>query len=317
MNDLIQIPKNDLANAYELLAEVRAENLWLANFISADTKDNYRRAVGSFIQQMGIETPEALYGVSQAHIIAYRDQLQESGYSANSIAQHLSALSSLYKFLSDRQLCQVNPVSGVRRPPTGHNGLGSGKTPALSKKDVRAMLDAPDTSTLKGLRDSALLHVYFYTGGRRAEPTRLKVKHLRMDADYWVLEMTVKGEKTNTVAIHTECQSALRCYLEAAGHLNEPNAWLFQSMRPDRTGPKPISRTQFGRLFKDYAIKAGLPASIATHSARATLITEGYKAGLAGEDIQRTVAHSSITTTEAYNRTSKRHRQSASFAMSY
>lgn len=60
-----------------------------------------------------------------------------------------------------------------------------------------------------------------------------------------------------------------------------------------------------------------LPAGVYPHVASATMITEAYEAGVQGEDIQRTVGHASITTTEGYNHTAKKHRQSASLIMGY
>ena len=85
-------------------------------------------------------------------MIAFREMLISSGMSNTSITNRLSALSSRYKHLADKQLCKSNPVSGVRYPHKGHKGLGSGKTPTLTRKQVRAHLDAPDTSTIQGLR---------------------------------------------------------------------------------------------------------------------------------------------------------------------
>lgn len=307
----------DRARAFHVLAAVPAENLWLANFTSSNTRQSYRRSVGHFIATMGMDSPEALYSVSQGHVIAYRDRLKASGASKATVANRLSALSSLYKFLADKQLCPVNPVSGVMRPKTGTAGMGSGKTPALTSQQVRAMLDAPDTDTLQGLRDRAILHVYFFTGGRCSEPAALKVKDFRQDGEYWVLELTGKGDKTNTIAIHVECQIALRRYLEASGHGEDRNAPLFQAVVSGRNTGGPLIRQRFYQIFKRYAVAVGLPSSITPHSARATFITQAYDAGIQGEDIQRTVGHSSITTTEGYNRTAKRHRKSASFGVNY
>jgi len=66
--------------------------------------------------------------------------------------------------------------------------MGSGKTPALMPRQVRAMLDAPDNDTLVGLRDRAILHVYFYTGGRCSDPGSLKVRDFRQDGEYTVAQ---------------------------------------------------------------------------------------------------------------------------------
>lgn len=319
MNELISSNGNgvDLARAFDVLAAVPVESVWLANFTSTNTRASYRRSVGDFIAVMGIASPDDLYRVSQGHVIAYREHLSASGASRATIANRLSALSSLYRFLADKQLCAMNPVSGVKRPKTGHAGLGSGKTPALTPQQVRAMLDAPDTNTLQGLRDRAILHVYFYTGGRCSEPGALRVRDFRQDGEYWVLELTIKGGKTNTVAIHTECQIALRRYLEAAGHGEDRDGVLFRAVKSGRNTGAPLLRQRFYQIFKRYALAVGLNASITPHSARATFITQAYEAGLQGEDIQRTVGHASITTTEGYNRTAKRHRKSASFGVRY
>lgn len=301
---------------FEDLTQVSQPNVWLANF-ATNTRTTYSHSVKDFITKMGLQCEEDLYRVTQAHIIAYRDRLKAVGMSNTSITNRLSALSSMYKFLADKQLCPNNPVSGVRYPHKGTNGLGSGKTPTLSPRQVRAMLDAPDRSTLQGLRDSAILHVFFYTGGRCSEPAALKVKDFRMDREYWVLEMTIKGEKTNTIAIHTECQIAIHQYLRAAGHGDEMHSPLFRSVKAGNNFGQPISRKHFYTMFKKYARLAALPSSITPHSARATFITEAYESGVQGEDIQRTVGHSSITTTEGYNHTAKRHRRSASFGVNY
>jgi len=301
---------------FDVLAHISAENVWLANFSSPNTRDAYKRAVASFIATIGIETPDELYRASQAHVIAWRTAMEDAGLSQASIANRLSALSSLFKHIMDTGLVAQNPVSAVKRPKTGNAGIGAGKSPSLTAKQVRAMLDAPDRNTLQGLRDRALLHVYFYTGARCSEPGYLKVKDVRFDREYTVLDFTIKGGKRNTVAVHPECAQAIRDYLEVAGHGGDPDAFLFQPVTNSRTG-RSLTRRQFHNLFDKYARKAGIPGRVFPHVARATMITEAYEAGVPGEDIQRTVGHASITTTEGYNHTARKHRQSASLKMGY
>jgi len=315
---LIDIEKGELADhtAFDVLSNIRSENVWLANFSSENTRDAYQRSVASFITTLGITTPDDLYSVKQAHVLAWRASLEKAGLSQASIANRLSALSSLYKHLTDHQLTTSNPVAGVKRPKTGNAGIGSGKSPSLSKRQVRLMLDSPNTDTLQGLRDRALLHVYFYVGARCSEPALLKVKDFGYDAEFPILALTIKGKKTNTVAINLECAKALREYLDATNHGFDPDAYIFQPVKngnPDT----PLSRAQFYKLFNRYARMAGIESAAFPHMARATMITAAFEAGCAGEDIQRTVGHSSITTTEGYNHTAQKHRQSASLKIGY
>lgn len=315
---LIEFRKGDLKShdAFAVLANVRSENVWLANFASQNTREAYQRSVVSFVATIGITTPDDLYAVKQAHVLAWRAAMDDAGLSQATIANRLSALSSLYKHLTDQQLTASNPVAGVRRPKTGNAGIGSGKSLTLSKRQVRAMLDAPNTDTLQGLRDRALLHVYFYVGARCSEPAMLKVKDFGYDAEFPILVLTIKGNKTNTVAINLECAKTIREYLDASGHGLDPEAYMFQPVKNGRPG-NPLSRGQLYKLFDRYARMTGLDITAFPHMARATMITAAFEAGCAGEDIQRTVGHSSITTTEGYNHTAQKHRQSASLKIGY
>ena len=318
MPALIEFKKGELEahSAFAVLSNVRSENRWLANFASNNTREAYQRSVASFIATIGIATPEEMYAVKQAHILAWRTSMEQANLSQATIASRLSALSSLYKHLTDEQLTSSNPVTGVRRPKTGNAGIGAGKSPSLSKRQVRLMLDAPDTKTLQGLRDRALLHIYFYVGARCSEPGKLKVKDFGYDAEFPILALTIKGNKTNTVAINLECAKTIREYLDHASHADDPNAYLIQPVKNGVPG-RPLSRVQCYRLFDRYARKAGVSATAFPHMARATMITSAFEAGCAGEDIQRTVGHSSITTTEGYNHTAQKHRQSASLKIGY
>ncbi len=318
MKELVQFKKGELSDhsAFEVLANVSSENVWLANFSSLNTREAYHRSIASFVATIGIEGAEELYQVKQAHVLAWRTSMEKAELSQATIATRLSALSSLFKHLTDEQLTPSNPVAGVKRPKTGNAGIGAGKSPTLSKRQVRAILDAPDTNTLKGLRDRALLHVYFYAGARCSEPAHLKVKDFGYDAEFPILNLKIKGGKSNSVAINLECARVLREFLDAAPHGDDQNDYIFQPIingKPDT----PLSRTQLYKLFERYGAKAGIGFPVFPHMARATMITAAFDAGCAGEDIQRTVGHSSITTTEGYNHTVQKHRQSASLKIGY
>lgn len=303
-------------SAFAVLANVREENTWLANFSSVNTRSTYRRAIASFVATVGISTPDELYAVKQAHVVAWRSAMEAAGLSQGTIANRLSSLSSLYRHLTDAQTVSTNPCAGVRRPKTGNAGIGAGKSPTLSRRQVRAFLDAPNSNTLQGLRDRALLHIFFYVGARCSEPAKLKVKDFGYDAEFPILNLTIKGNKTNSVAINLECAKAIREYLDEAPHGEDLEALLFQPVKNGKPG-SPLHRTQLYNLFKRYAVKAGLDVNVFPHMARATMITSAFDAGCAGEDIQRTVGHSSITTTEGYNHTTQKHRQSASLKIGY
>lgn len=323
--DLLETPTIS-QSAFDLLASVPEETVWLANFISKNTRDTYRAAIAEFVEALGINSADELYSVRQSHVQHWRDQLLQDGLSNRTIAARLSALSSLFKHLADKQLCQFNPVTGVKRPKVSATTV---VTPAITPRQVRAMLDAPlmkmDTlgknadpnlARLQALRDRALLHVYFFAGSRVSEPCLLRVNDLMMDSGYWVLNFKIKGDKELRVAIHPECVSAIQDYLEAAGHGHDRNGYLFRRVKhPVKS--QHMSRSQFNNLFKKYAQLTKMPDGVVPHSARATLITQALENEADPVDVRNTVGHSSIITTLMYDKRKFHPKRSASFTVDY
>ena len=319
MHKIIKIdqPKNgaELATFFSMLATIPEAVVWLQNFDSPNTRQTYQNAVADCMAFLKMETPEELYALEQVHLIAWRHNLKQRGFASRSVNNRLSALSSLFKHLFEKQIVPHNPVEGVKRKRVDQTTV---ETPALSRAQVRAFLDAPDASTIAGARDSALFHLFAYSGCRISEPSKLKVANFHMDRDYWVLDFTVKGGKKNRLAIHIELQIALRRYLTMAGHHNNPDAFIFQRYRKWKNyDGAPIARLQIDRIFRKYARIINLPQGFSVHSFRAAFITEALEHDHPAEAVQRSVAHSSITTTLAYDKRNYSPRMSASFAVNY
>ena len=98
----------------------------------------------------GIQNPEEFRVVTRAHIIAWRDDLLSRSLSSMSIRHRLSALSSLFEYLCEKNIVTHNPVKGVKRPAVESH---EGKTPAIGDHQARELLDAPVNDSLKGERD--------------------------------------------------------------------------------------------------------------------------------------------------------------------
>jgi integrase/recombinase XerD len=295
------------------LAKVPQETVWLSNFISPHTKKTYLFAVREFVGFNKIQTADDLQYIDQAHVIAWRDFLIAQGASARTINARISAISSLFKHLCEKQITKRNPTIGVRRPKVETQEV---KAPLITSNQVRQILNAPSPDTLKGIRDSAILHILFYTGCRISEVGTLKVKDFYEDGGYFVLDFTVKGGKKNKIAIHQELQIALRRYLSASGHGSENNAPLILALKRAELRQH-LKKNQLANIFNEYSEKAGLPKGVHPHSARATFITQALENGAKIEAVQRSVGHSKINTTQMYDKRLVRHRESASFAVGW
>src|SRR6266436_4793147 len=135
---------------YGDLADVPPELEWLANITNLKTRRAYKIDVSEFSAFAGLGGPAELRTVTRAHVIAWRKDLEARELSPASIRRKLSALSSLFDYLCERNAVSGNPVDGVKRPMANGN---EGSTPALGDTQARKLLEAPPAGTLKGVRD--------------------------------------------------------------------------------------------------------------------------------------------------------------------
>ena len=94
---------------------------------------------------------------------AFRIKELQASLSVPSIKQHLAAIRMLVDYLVVGQVLPMNPAASVRGPKYV---IKKGKTPVLSAEEARQLIDSIETTTVKGLRDRALLAVMVYTFAR-------------------------------------------------------------------------------------------------------------------------------------------------------
>ena len=87
----------------------------------------------------GLQEPRQLRAITRAHVIAWRKDMEARKLSAASVRRKLSAISSLFDYLCERNAVGGNPVDGVRRPMASSN---EGTTPALGDAQARRLLEA-------------------------------------------------------------------------------------------------------------------------------------------------------------------------------
>lgn len=292
------------------------ETVWLQNFTSKQTQRTYRRAFQEFCGFHHITDSKAFRSVSDTQIIEFRDHLIHHRQLSNrSVRNKMAAISSCYRHLQARGLIQRNPTDGIERPKVDET---SGETPALTNTQVRLILKQPDLRTKQGLRDSAILHFFFYTGSRIGAPGTIKVKDFYEDKGFYVLKWKKKGGKNQVLPVAPALQEALLKYLNQSEHGNNPEAPLFSPVKKGRNnGDKGLSNKAFWDVFIKYRRKAGLSDKYTPHSARATFATVADENGVSIQDIQTALGHANISTTQPYIHSRKNHKDSAVFRVIY
>ena len=295
---------------------VKEANTWLTNFISDRTRETYKKAIEEFASFAELENPEDLYDVDSTSVLAWREHLINLEYSNNSVANRLSALSSLFKHLCDKQIVQTNPVQGIKRPKTPQHGV----TPSIANKLVRKILDDSQdriidaktaTAALTAARNNAILHVLFFLGPRVSEVVALNVGDIVADGEYTVMKLTIKGGQAHRVPAPPEALAAVSEYLSMSGH---KKGAMFRRIKG---GDSRLTRLSIYNIFKQAVQRAGVDGDFSTHSARATFATESLNNGSLLEHVQSALGHANITTTQMYDRRKTLHRDSPTLRVRY
>jgi integrase/recombinase XerD len=309
------LPRRALTSAefYEL-ADVPPETEWFANIDNPHTRRAYRNDLKEFMNFAGIRSPAELRLITRAHVIAWRKDLDARELAPGSIRRKMSALSSLYGFLTDKNAVATNPVKGVKRPKVDSY---EGKTPAIADKEARQIMALPNDKSLKGLRDRAMLATLLYHGLRREELCRLKVKDIHSRRGVPHLRVLGKGSKIRYLPLHAGAHELLNDYLDEAHHAADTEGALFRPVSNNRTGRLDRAITPDGlyKLVRRYALGLGL--KIGAHALRATAATNalGHDADIA--KVQEWLGHANIATTRIYDRRKMKPEDSPTFKVSY
>ena len=301
---------------FHQLAEVPPALTWFANIDNPQTKRAYQNDVQEFMAFAGIEDPHAFRQVGRSHILAWRRDLERRALGSATIRRKLSALSSLFDALCEANAVQGNPVDGVKRPKVASQ---EGSTPAIGDHQARALLAAPDTSTLQGLRDRAILATLLYHGLRRAELCALHLGDLQDRRGVRHLRVLGKGSKVRYVPLHPAAAGDIAAYLEVAGHGDDKAAPLFQPVSNNARGTgRSITPDGVYKVLAKYAGMVGIDISgFGPHALRATAITNALEHNADLEKVQDWVGHANISTTRMYDRRHARAEDSPTFKVTY
>jgi site-specific recombinase XerD len=259
--------------------------------VSERSRRDYGRALWDFI---GWHRSTDQAGLNRAVVQAHIAYLKAEGVGEGSINQRLAAIRKLATEAADNGLLPESTAQAIRRI---ENIKRQGKKLGnwLTKEQASAMLSAPDPATLKGLRDRAILAVMLGAGLRREEVAGLTVEHLQQREGRWViLDLVGKHNRTRTIPIAPWVKAQIDRWTVAAGIAQGP---LF---RPVLKG----GRLQDGFMTSQaiwYVVQAYSPIKgLAPHDLRRTFAKLASKAGAPLDQIQRSLGHASIQTTERY-----------------
>src|SRR5207249_8313410 len=168
----------------------------------------------------------------------------------------------------------------------------------LSARQAQALLNAPDITTVRGLRDRAILAVLLGCGLRRSEVAALTFAHVQQRDGRWcIVDLVGKHGRVRTAPMPTWVKVAIDAWTSpvrvAAGHVFRP-VNRAGCVTGERLGEKVV-----WQMLRGYANAIGV-AGIAPHDLRRTCAKLCRAAGGELEQIQLLLGHASVQTTERY-----------------
>lgn len=229
----------------------------------------------------------------------YLAYLNRASYATRTIAAHLSAVRSFFRWAHAEGIVDTDAASLVQMPK-----MPRSLPKTVSSTEMQRLLAAPDTSTPSGMRDAAMLELFYATGARISELSHIDI------ADFDWTTRTVrlfgKGSKERIVPVYRRALDATRTYIDDARPLlvrassdsaamKRVDGPLFLSTRGNRMDANAL-RYRFHKLCRE----AGLPADITPHVMRHTFATDLLAGGADLRSVQELLGHASLSTTTLY-----------------
>jgi integrase/recombinase XerD len=266
--------------------------------LSDNSVESYSTDLVQYITFLEKSSINNLDEVDSAVILAWLINLTKRGLSAKSRARHLITVRGLYKFLINEKDVSHNPLKNVDIPK-----IGFSLPKIMSIKEVENLLDAPDISKPRELRNCAMMELMYGAGLRVSELILMYLQDINLDANY--IRVMGKGSKERVIPIGSKARTMNQKWIkEGRPSLlkKTSSSYLFTA----RAG-KPMTRQSFWKIIKKYALLANLPKNITPHTLRHSFATHLLEGGADLRSVQTMLGHSDISTTQIYTHISRKY----------
>ena len=244
----------------------------------------------------GEEVNRKLLGVDTEAVREFMSNLRDKNYCKSTVARKLATLRSFFKFLVRRSYLQNNPVAPIRTPKQDKR-----LPKCLEEGQIEKLLSNPDTTTLLGARDRAMLEMLYSTGMRVSELVAMNIADL--DLSQSVVKVRGKGKKQRMIPLGPGALQAILHYLDLRRKDARGGAADAEALFINKHGQRLSTRSVRRKLDK-YLLEAGLDLSVSPHTLRHSFATHMLRRGADLRSVQEMLGHQSLSTTQIYTHVS-------------
>ncbi len=284
-------PDTPLREAESLAIEAFLDHLWTERGLSENTISAYRADLVGLAKWLATQNVLHLDRANRGHLLAYLAERTRGGARPRSSARLLSSIRRFYQYLVREGRLKEDPSQRIEAPK-----LGRALPKALTEEEVEALLDAPKTSEVLGLRDRTMLELLYASGLRVSELVTLRVSQVNLQQG--VVRLVGKGGKERLVPLNEESIRWLQRYLaESRKQLTRRRG--SESLFTTRRGQS-MTRQAFWYLIKRYAASAQIDKALSPHTLRHSFATHLLNNGADLRVVQMLLGHSDLSTTQIY-----------------
>lgn len=272
---------------------LRVERQLAKNSVDAYAHD--LRRLSEFLVKKGLDDAST---ITENDILPFLVFLGKEELTSRSVTRELVVLRGFFSFLAREKRIKNDPTSQIEFP-----GRWKKLPHVLSIQQVDDLLAQPDRNNILGIRDHAILQLFYASGLRISEMSGLTMDRANLQQGYCM--PFGKGSKERVVPMGGVAIEAITEYLKksrpklAGGHLTDH---IFLSRR----GTK-ISRQRLWEIIKFYARQAGIKINVTPHMLRHSFATHLIERGADLRVVQMMLGHADISTTQIYTHVSREH----------
>ena len=258
---------------------------------SDNTEMSYRRDLEKLKTYLTEELSVTSWSdVTETNLNSYMLYLERNQYAPSSILRSVASIRSFYRYLMKKGIAEANPAEDLKLPKVEKK-----EPEILTVEEVERLLRMPDTASLKGIRDSAMLELLYATGMRVSELISLNVEDVNLSLSYLVC---ADRKKERIIPFGNTAKKALTLYLKEARPQfvrDDAATILFTNF-----AGSPMSRQGFWKILKGYVKEAGIEKDVTPHTLRHSFATHMIQNGANLKTMQEMLGHSDISTTQMY-----------------
>jgi integrase/recombinase XerD len=267
--------------------------------LAEKTLSAYSADLTRYLRHLAENGIQDMNEVMREDVLDHLIVLRKDSLVARSVARHLSAIRRFHRFLVDEHYTKKNPTEDFDSPriiqPLPH---------VLLAHEVEGLLAAPDTSTDKGVRDSAILELFYSCGLRISELASLHVMNVQLKESS--LRVQGKGNKTRLIPLGKTAIAKVNAWYTTRARWKQQDNTVFLSSHGKR-----MSRSSVWQVVKRAAQTANIRQNVTPHMLRHSFATHLLDNGADLRAVQEMLGHSDIATTQIYTHVSRERLSSA------